>query len=364
MTLRRQARRSGRRQAARCRGRRVFSVFRPSFRALSADHGAGRPRPSMLARHIRRKRLAHLEIADPDGTGRSGHRRGPIAIGQVDALASKSPGIQRPFDRPFRNKLALPAPALRYAPASTPRKANQGDLRPCPKAARAICRPRRSRREHLYVFRVWLRPRSGRAAGYQRMRRQAFHHGGHRASRQARSGQIERSGGCKIKRRRTTGLVVLGRSRPRLGRTIPRPRRCRATDIENATIDCAVSVETLEHIPADDISIYSRKFAASCGPTASPSCEIDYGDHFKGFDPSISAFNFLTYSDEDWQPFQSRFQYVNRLRHSEYVVSSPEPASRLLFRVRIADPSSRRSWRGSRRVFSGFLKKTCSPSGR
>jgi hypothetical protein len=47
--------------------------------------------------------------------------------------------------------------------------------------------------------------------------------------------------------------------------------------------------------------------------------QIDYGDHFKGFDPSISSFNFLTYSDKDWQPFQSRFQYVNRLRHTEYV---------------------------------------------
>ena len=47
--------------------------------------------------------------------------------------------------------------------------------------------------------------------------------------------------------------------------------------------------------------------------------QIDYGDHFKGFDPSISSFNFLAYSEEDWGPFQSRFQYVNRLRHSEYI---------------------------------------------
>lgn len=97
------------------------------------------------------------------------------------------------------------------------------------------------------------------------------------------------------------------------------PADARATDIENATIDCAVSVETLEHIPADDIFDILKEVRRILRPDGIAIMQIDYGDHFKGFDPSISAFNFLTYSDEDWQPFQSRFQYVNRLRHSEYV---------------------------------------------
>ncbi len=58
--------------------------------------------------------------------------------------------------------------------------------------------------------------------------------------------------------------------------------------------------------------------------------QIDYGDHFKGFDPSISSFNFLTYSEADWAPFQSRFQYVNRLRHSEYLQLFREAGFQLL----------------------------------
>ena len=97
------------------------------------------------------------------------------------------------------------------------------------------------------------------------------------------------------------------------------PADARATEIEAATIDCAVSVETLEHIPADDIFEILKEVRRILRPDGVAIMQIDYGDHFKGFDPSISSFNFLTYSDEDLEPFQSRFQYVNRLRHSEYV---------------------------------------------
>jgi SAM-dependent methyltransferase len=97
------------------------------------------------------------------------------------------------------------------------------------------------------------------------------------------------------------------------------PADARATGIENDTIDCAVSVETLEHIPPDDILDILNETRRILRPDGVAIMQIDYGDHFKGFDPSISSFNFLTYSDENWQPFQSRFQYVNRLRHSEYI---------------------------------------------
>jgi SAM-dependent methyltransferase len=97
------------------------------------------------------------------------------------------------------------------------------------------------------------------------------------------------------------------------------PSDARATGLEGGTIDCAVSVETLEHIPANDIFDILKEVHRILRPDGVALMQIDYGDHFKGFDPSISAFNFLTYSDKDWEPYQSRFQYVNRLRHSEYL---------------------------------------------
>ena len=37
------------------------------------------------------------------------------------------------------------------------------------------------------------------------------------------------------------------------------------------------------------------------------------------FDGSLSRFNFLKYDDAQWRPFNSGRQYVNRLRHSDYV---------------------------------------------
>jgi SAM-dependent methyltransferase len=97
------------------------------------------------------------------------------------------------------------------------------------------------------------------------------------------------------------------------------PADARATGIESGTIDCALSVETLEHIPPVDISAILKEIHGILRPDGVAIMQIDYGDHFKGFDPSISSFNFLTYSDEQWEPFQSRFQYVNRLRHSQYL---------------------------------------------
>jgi SAM-dependent methyltransferase len=97
------------------------------------------------------------------------------------------------------------------------------------------------------------------------------------------------------------------------------PADARATDLPDNSIDCAVSVETLEHIPKADIAAILKELRRIIRPDGVALMQIDYGDHFKGFDPGISSFNFLTYSDEEWTPFQSRFQYVNRLRHSEYL---------------------------------------------
>jgi SAM-dependent methyltransferase len=97
------------------------------------------------------------------------------------------------------------------------------------------------------------------------------------------------------------------------------PADARATGMAEATIDCAISVETLEHIPPADISAILKEIHRILRPDGVALMQIDYGDHFKGFDPTISSFNFLTYSDEAWEPFQSPFQYVNRLRHSQYL---------------------------------------------
>ena len=48
--------------------------------------------------------------------------------------------------------------------------------------------------------------------------------------------------------------------------------------------------------------------------------KIDYGDHFAHSDPTISAINFLQYSDDEWNKYAgNRYMYMNRLRHDDFV---------------------------------------------
>jgi SAM-dependent methyltransferase len=108
------------------------------------------------------------------------------------------------------------------------------------------------------------------------------------------------------------------------------PADARTTDLPSGSIDCAVSVETLEHVPRSDIAAILKELRRILRPDGVALMQIDYGDHFKGFDASISSFNFLAYSEEDWAPFQSQFQYVNRLRHSEYLELFREAGFRVL----------------------------------
>lgn len=47
---------------------------------------------------------------------------------------------------------------------------------------------------------------------------------------------------------------------------------------------------------------------------------VDYADHFSFFDKSISAINFLQYSDDEWAKYAgNKYTYVNRLRHDDFL---------------------------------------------
>ena len=89
-------------------------------------------------------------------------------------------------------------------------------------------------------------------------------------------------------------------------------------EIDDASYDCFYSVDTLEHIPADTLPIIlsaARSRLKSNGMTAHI---IDYSDHFaRG--SGASRLNFLRYSDRGWESHNSRFLFMNRLRHSQYM---------------------------------------------
>jgi hypothetical protein len=82
-------------------------------------------------------------------------------------------------------------------------------------------------------------------------------------------------------------------------------------------VDCSCSNEVLEHVPADQLAVLLKGLrAVTMGLTTH---SIDYSDHYARSDKSVSRLNFLRYSDQEWRPFNSGKQYVNRLRHSDYV---------------------------------------------
>jgi cyclopropane fatty-acyl-phospholipid synthase-like methyltransferase len=102
------------------------------------------------------------------------------------------------------------------------------------------------------------------------------------------------------------------------GITYIAPSSLQNVRIEPRSIDIFYSVDTLEHVPSQalkSILSYSKGLLNENGKMVH---FIDYTDHYARGN-SISRFNFLQYSDEQWKRHNSSFQYVNRLRHSEYV---------------------------------------------
>jgi hypothetical protein len=84
---------------------------------------------------------------------------------------------------------------------------------------------------------------------------------------------------------------------------------------------------------------------------------VNCGDHYAYFDPSISQLNYLQFSDLEWQRWNNKFHYQNRLRAKEF----PALAARAGFVIEI-DASNVHPQRlaelSSIRVDPGFSRYT------
>ena len=106
---------------------------------------------------------------------------------------------------------------------------------------------------------------------------------------------------------------------PRFGIRYLAPCDARATGLPAGSIDFASSTDTCEHIPAPDLAeifTESRRLLRTSGAF---SCRIDLQDHYSYFDPSLSRYNFLRYSDRTWRLVNSPLHYQNRLREPDYL---------------------------------------------
>ena len=89
--------------------------------------------------------------------------------------------------------------------------------------------------------------------------------------------------------------------------------------LKSESIDIFVSTNTFEHIPKDNLTEILKEAFRLLKNNGLASIKIDYKDHYSYSDKSISGFNFLNYSDQEWKKYNHQNHYQNRLRHFEYV---------------------------------------------
>jgi SAM-dependent methyltransferase len=117
------------------------------------------------------------------------------------------------------------------------------------------------------------------------------------------------------------------------------PRDARATGLGAESVDFVSSTDTCEHIPEADLVQIFGECRRLLRPGGVFSCRIDLQDHYAYFDPSISRYNFLRFSERTWSLVNSPLHYQNRLRARDYlrlaretgfelVAESPSPPSR------------------------------------
>lgn len=94
------------------------------------------------------------------------------------------------------------------------------------------------------------------------------------------------------------------------------------TDIANGNldnIDLVFSRFVLEHVPPNILRDIHNKFAENLKKGSYILHLISPSDHRAYSDSSISMYDFLKYSQEEWNSIQTKFDYHNRLRLPQYI---------------------------------------------
>jgi cyclopropane fatty-acyl-phospholipid synthase-like methyltransferase len=119
------------------------------------------------------------------------------------------------------------------------------------------------------------------------------------------------------------------------------PCDCTALPLDAGALDIVVSRAVLEHIPPqviDKIFGEARRLLRADGRM----CHlIDHSDHWSHQDKSISAVNFLRYSDSLFRLTCIHPQsYQNRLRHPEYIEMLTSAGFAVLEERRVCEPAN------------------------
>ena len=106
--------------------------------------------------------------------------------------------------------------------------------------------------------------------------------------------------------------------RQHYGITYLAPADARHTSLDAGSIDLICTTSVLEHVPVTVLAEILQECHRIASPNVVMSHVVDYTDHFAHSDPTIGIFNFLRYTDREWQRYNPAIHYQNRLRHFEY----------------------------------------------
>ncbi len=92
------------------------------------------------------------------------------------------------------------------------------------------------------------------------------------------------------------------------------------TKLADQSIDFHTSYSVFEHIPSEILKTILAEGNRLIRDGGLFVHRIDYSDHFSHSDKSISAINFLRFTDAEWSRLAgNRYMYMNRLRHDDYL---------------------------------------------
>ena len=116
------------------------------------------------------------------------------------------------------------------------------------------------------------------------------------------------------------------------------PADATSLDFPAASIDFHVSYAVLEHMPREIIEGTLSEARRVLRPDGLLLHVIDPSDHFSHDDESITAINFLQFSEDQWRRLAgNRFMYHNRIRAHEYVQLFEEAGFKILLNKQITD---------------------------
>jgi SAM-dependent methyltransferase len=130
--------------------------------------------------------------------------------------------------------------------------------------------------------------------------------------------ELEAAAGLPLRRPSPEPVTDLAQLEPRFGIRYEAPRDATATGLPAASVDLVTSTWTLEHIPRGEIVRILAEMRRLLTPDGIVSCLIDLKDHFSYFEPSLSPYSFLRFSDRAFAVVNPKLQWQSRLRGPEY----------------------------------------------